>query len=693
MATKKADREMFLICSNGFPLDFLYSTNIELATKTIAEDPHNHSALKTRGIALQMSARYEDAIADLDKFLAAFPDDHEALISRGYALFNTGRFKEALVDFNNGLKIVSDDGMVFYYRGLVLFYSGRYNEALVDFNKSYELGIIQPSLFHRGLSYIETQRPYEGFLDISLAMAHSTALTERQDWALYGRALYRVGYYSVAFSAFQEAMRKRKYNASPLPYHAVTCLNCALAVDYESLFIYRLFIEYPAFQTALIYNPLLERTFSSVAPAIRLINYLSALNASQIHTASIKRAIGLLYYYYEDYVFASKYFDELDCSDETDGDLLTQFYLISSEFEHFSLDHNNTKFALEDAEKRLEAGTDTFQLYYAGLIFVFMEQDEKAIECFSLAREFLPAAYMEVFVLNSLKREITPKLIEKIAFEERKLQKAGKLGFIKSVGATDIDLSADLWDQPILAFTHANEIQDAVCLVQELLPKKDFDLISDTPTSSKSIQGKCIQNWLCFRDNVERIDEVTSKYTEKGLKLIEAELNQVIFNLGSLEQMPTEELETEIAELLFTGHNERADIEKLIEYLHAKARLSAQQATLLIFYGRTCNISDKNYWLLSEAVKAATLSVASVLAASSLCPDGWIPVMGIGGATGVASILYDLCMSRVTEKKGGIGNLAAFKTAFFQFDKKRRKMYGGGPNHHSDPSSGLFRLL
>ena len=118
---------------------------IEAFTRAIAENPGDAWAYYSRGIALRLKGRPEEAAEDFRKALALDPGHISAIYHLGAALRTLGRLDEALAAYDRALSLDAALPWAAYNRGLILSRQGRYAAAIEDFTQDSGAG---PELRH-----------------------------------------------------------------------------------------------------------------------------------------------------------------------------------------------------------------------------------------------------------------------------------------------------------------------------------------------------------------------------------------------------------------------------------------------------------------------------------------------------------------------------------------------------------------
>jgi tetratricopeptide (TPR) repeat protein len=194
---------------------------------------------REKGRELELSGRYEEALAAYEQALVLNPDDVTTWVYKGLALAQLGRYEEALTAFDRALVLSPDDADAWYCKGLALDYLGRYEEALTAFERTIELRPDHADTWNgKGHALLELRRlddalnAYEHELELEPnsvsgwdAKAQVLAAMERNDEALgaieraialapddahlyniVGVILMRAGRYRDSLAPFEKAM-------------------------------------------------------------------------------------------------------------------------------------------------------------------------------------------------------------------------------------------------------------------------------------------------------------------------------------------------------------------------------------------------------------------------------------------------------------------------------------------------------
>ena len=112
---------------------------IEVFTKAITAEPGDAWAYYSRGIALRLKGRPEEAVEDFRKTLALDPANISAIYHLGAALRTLGRLDEALAAYDRALSLDAALPWAAYNRGLILTRRDRHAAAIEEFTRTLEL--------------------------------------------------------------------------------------------------------------------------------------------------------------------------------------------------------------------------------------------------------------------------------------------------------------------------------------------------------------------------------------------------------------------------------------------------------------------------------------------------------------------------------------------------------------------------
>jgi tetratricopeptide (TPR) repeat protein len=167
--------------------------------------PGDQRALAYRGDTYRFLGQYEKALADLGRALDLVPDDAWAISRRGAVLMDTGQYEEALADLSRAVGLAPDDAWAISRRGAAYKVMGRYGEALADFSRAIDLDPDDSwGMGGRGQVYREMGRFEEAVADLSRAIdldPHAAWLHGDR-----GEAYREMGRYEEAVADFSRAI-------------------------------------------------------------------------------------------------------------------------------------------------------------------------------------------------------------------------------------------------------------------------------------------------------------------------------------------------------------------------------------------------------------------------------------------------------------------------------------------------------
>lgn len=105
---------------------------VTLATKAIEAAPDSGDAYLQRGLFLDGSRKFAEALADFTKVLEIDPRS-EVYHYRGCTHFKLGKIKESLADFDKYLALRPDAKAGHWQRGITCYYAGKYEEGRKQF--------------------------------------------------------------------------------------------------------------------------------------------------------------------------------------------------------------------------------------------------------------------------------------------------------------------------------------------------------------------------------------------------------------------------------------------------------------------------------------------------------------------------------------------------------------------------------
>jgi Flp pilus assembly protein TadD len=329
-----------------------YDKAIDDFNKAIAINPDKASAWYGLGDVWYCKKDYDNAIENYDKAITLQPDADELYYKRGVAWEEKGEYEKALEDYDRSIALRPDIASSYTNRGNVLRKMGNYGKAMQNLYRSIEIRA------DNRRAYFGLGRLYETLNEWELASVH------------YKRAYYLKYEGGYLIHVFQ--------NKIPAPYivkHIVSGgpENKNAEANFSTL--EWLIATCKSWDTCMMY--LREKEFPVTNPD--LYHSLEAI----------------VHYYMGNSIAAYRIFDTQFDSDEYPFPLTMrdQYYLALSAAD-FKEPDNGLSYAIGQARK--EDGSDPLSTYYAGQLYLLVEDPEAALRCFDACGDFLPACYGKV---------------------------------------------------------------------------------------------------------------------------------------------------------------------------------------------------------------------------------------------------------------------------------------------------------
>jgi tetratricopeptide (TPR) repeat protein len=158
-----------------------------------------------RGIALYLSACYEEAVASYDKALTLKSNSYQGWYNRSLTLHLSGCYEEAVDSYNQALAIKPDLDQAWYNRGIALYFLGRDEEAVVSYDKALAIKPDYHQAYYSRCQALENLGRYQeavAFYDKVLALKPD----HYQAWYHRGNALYVLKHYDEAVTSYDQAL-------------------------------------------------------------------------------------------------------------------------------------------------------------------------------------------------------------------------------------------------------------------------------------------------------------------------------------------------------------------------------------------------------------------------------------------------------------------------------------------------------
>ncbi len=168
-----------------------YHEALEVYEESVEIDPYNSISWNKLGIAHMKTGRYEDAVLAFQKAVEIDPLYSDAWNNMGDALATLERHQEALETYNHALVINGNDLYALLHKGISLQETGHSTEAM---------GIYQEVI---------------RLADREMRKHPNYAEYDAEIWTLKGEALFRLGRFAEAVTAYDAALQiNPKYDAA-----------------------------------------------------------------------------------------------------------------------------------------------------------------------------------------------------------------------------------------------------------------------------------------------------------------------------------------------------------------------------------------------------------------------------------------------------------------------------------------------
>lgn len=119
-----------------------YSRALDYADRALAMSPEDYDVVELKASILSAMQRFDECIAERDRYVAKYPDDELAYLNRAEDLMCAGLFDKALEDYNTALVMapyLAEATPLLVRRGDAARLSGKLNDAEADYRQILEL--------------------------------------------------------------------------------------------------------------------------------------------------------------------------------------------------------------------------------------------------------------------------------------------------------------------------------------------------------------------------------------------------------------------------------------------------------------------------------------------------------------------------------------------------------------------------
>jgi tetratricopeptide (TPR) repeat protein len=199
--------------------------------QSTSDDPALAVDRLERGLILQQSCRYPEALSEYDRAIALQPGRPDVHRARAAVLVQMKRFAAAIRSFDNCLERGTPTAALYEARGLALAYNGSYGRAIADYTLALCSGPGTASLYsHRGWAYLFSGAPGPAAHDFDEALRREPS----NGRSLAGRALANVQQRKIP-QAIEDVRASTQVNAADarLLYNAAR-VYCQAAASLEA---------------------------------------------------------------------------------------------------------------------------------------------------------------------------------------------------------------------------------------------------------------------------------------------------------------------------------------------------------------------------------------------------------------------------------------------------------------------------
>ena len=438
--------------------------------------------------------------------------------------------------------------------------------------------------------------------------------------------------------------------------------------------------------------------------------------------------LGMLHYFMGDPSVALQYL--VESQNKKEGvNLMTAYYQLQACYDFHEPEAPYLEPALHTAAthlqpkptfwQRLSGGVqrlDTagvLQCYYAGQIFVFTEEYEKALICFErVEKQYLPAAYMATWVCRLLKNyKRRAKKVKTLLKREAKEQR-----FTKGLSTGYLDLDEPQFWKPFFHVAQYFELTEAIASVRYAAkgekaikklrianPKAQpyyYQLWKIRPEDQQRINDKILEelNYRTFdelfenklKPTVQSAPKLTEKMVEKRLKKYEdTELRDAFYR--TLAMAKKGEAEQGLGELIKAGRFKVEQYQLFNAFFFSEKQLSDYERIMLDFYILITRQDMEKQFTDSQssviktgagAVISDSLSYAIGFGASLAVPGLPLSAIAVSGALSgyavkmAAGALTEQLSKFLKEERPTFESYADFKAQFEQHIGRERRELG-----------------
>ncbi len=747
-----------------------YDKAIEAFRKAIELDPDYAAPWNGLGIVYDDLKDYDKAIEAYRKAIELDPENAIPWNGLGNVYDDLKDYDKAIEAFRKAIELDPDYATPWNGLGNVYANLKDYDKAIEAFRKAIELDPDYAAPWN-GLGNV-----YKDLKDYDKAIeAYRKAIEldpeNATPWYGLGNVYDDLKDYDKAIEAFRKAIELDPNSAYPWNGLGIVYDNLQEGSQAARCFIraeslgqvvvaYNCFVVFSKLQTHPFFSHRIIRTYMPESQYLRWSKYFQTTleNSTPLHAyitwqsltqkkplgskAQWQLWLGIIHYFMGDPSVALRYLNQSQ-SEKEGLDLMIAYYQLQACYDFHEPEAPYLEPALEIAAtylqpkptfwQRLSGGAqrlDTegvLQCYYAGQLFVFTEEYEKALICFERVEEqYLPAAYMAVWVCRVLKNyDRRTKKVKALLKREAKEQR-----FTEGLSTVYLDLDEPQFWKPFFHVAQYFELTEGIAdfryaakgvktgkKLRIANPKAQpyyHQLWKIRPEDQQRINDKILEelNYRTFdqlfedklQPTVQSAPKLTKKIVDKRLDQYEdTELRAAFERL--LRMAEAGKAEQGLGELIKAGQFEVEQYQLFNAFFFSEAQLSDYERIMLDFYMLLTHqdtekqLTDSQSSVIKTgagAVISDSLSYAIGFGASLAVPG--LPPVAVpftGALSGyavkmAAGALTEQLMKFLEEERPTFESYADFKAQFEQHIGRERRELGEGAFFERYPIGVLY---
>ena len=547
--------------SRGLAKSHLYQCEdaIEDYSKVIHLDPEHVHAYYNRGVAKGELQQYEDAIEDYSKVIHLDPNHAQAYYNRGNDKLFLDLYKDAIKDFSTAIHLNPKYVRAYVNRGVAKLHLHQYEDAIEDSSTAIYLDPeVVDAYLNRGNAKLCLHQDENAIEDYSMAIhlnpEYGDAYHNR------GNAKSNLRQYENAIEDFSTAIhldpehllayynRGRVFQIIQYKYQALLDFNRFLFLTDQKEFlkslskvllfyktfpapfllerVLRSFVDYEHIQSI---DGTIDQIKQQCQPMRGFLDLLALQRAATENLMSYHHAQALICFYMGDPIAAFRIYDEKIDNPDIMGipmNLMGHYYFIESARLFREPYENLLNFArqvIEETKNELITLRAWREIYYAGMILYSAERIEEtdknltrkeeeekqaritknireAHKYFTLAADYLPAAYMQVLTLAYLEMDSSTQVA---AIRNREAKMPPSKGFMHGFPTRYFQMDDPDYFSPLLHYAHYKEILEAVNEVRS--PSQPFEHNELWTAFRWSTEDLKQIEWLVRREELSQI--------------------------------------------------------------------------------------------------------------------------------------------------------------------------------------------